>query len=202
MSHVLASPATVAAIVGSAKADPKAVQASGHQAKGSALAAVLIPILRGDAIADEKRGQERYKVAVSLHDLSPEGHQAFRRELEAEKATLRELAKSGGVESRIQTRGLSEGSFMVYCSQWATLSKAFEAGMPLTKEANVACLLANARHMLAQMHAKGETEEEHNPKGAGRKAKDPVQTIIDNISKLSDADKARFIKAYAKLANA
>lgn len=184
---------TVQRIVGQPNVDTKAAQQSGNEAKGAALAAVLIPILRGDAEADSKRNTERFKIAVSLKDLTPEGHKAFRRELEAEKEALRALAKAAGsakgrdntqMDARLHTYGLSEGSFMVYCSHWMVLSRAFEAGMPLTQEKNVACLLKNARFMLAEMHAKGETDEQHNAKGAGRKPKSELEKIETLIGKL------------------
>lgn len=190
------SPETVARVVGQPNVDTKAAQASGNEAKGSALAAVLIPILAADAQADEKRNTERFKVAVSLSALTPEGHKAFRAELRASLEAVREASKLTNSEARVKTMGLSEGSFAVYCSHWNTLSRAFEAGMPLTTEKNVACLLANARHMLAQAAAKGEGEA-HNAKGAGRKAKSDYDKAMDAVGKLEHAAQEKLLKQLA-----
>lgn len=188
-------------VQGKAKADSRAVQASGLKAKGSALATVVVAFCTKEAKEEEARGQKRLKYIADIKALAPEGHAAFRAELQQELATLTELEKTSGIDSS-RHGGYSMASFRVMVSNWRTISVACEAGMEVTDDNGAKSwerVLDEAREARkAQQALNGEAEGNGMRKqGAGRKAKTAYEKAFDAITKLEKKDQRRMLDALA-----
>lgn len=105
---------------GSAKPDA-------NKAQGEALATVVVAWAWKEVEAEEKRGSKMALFVQDICNLSPEGHKAFRDQLSAEMASIRELEKVSGLnESR--KAGYSLNSFTVMVSNWRAISEAAQIG--------------------------------------------------------------------------
>lgn len=178
-----------------AKADGKKVQASGMNAKGHALAALVVRASLEEMQAEEKRGEKRRVFITSMLDLDKTGHAAFREDLEAELVNLNESEKGKDVTKVSRIGGYSLNSYRVMLSNWKALSIGIEAGADVKGEDGQ---ILPWEDVLTHCREMGSAIGALNPKKAGRKPLSAYEKAMRLVEKCSPAEQKKIMQTLAK----
>lgn len=171
--------------------DSKAKQLTkGKEAKGCALAEVLISAIHAQCESEEKIKNNLSLKIDELKTLSREGHLAFRARIESERESFNLMRKmqAKGMANPLENEDVAEkdtlggygfASFAVRLSQWVKLSNAIERGYKPAKQG----FNKTYADAVAFMGAHAASENPSPAKKVGRKAK-PALSLLEQVQAL------------------
>jgi hypothetical protein len=160
-------------------------------AQGNALATLAVQWAWNEAAAEEARGKKLQLFVDSIAKLDEQGHRAFREQMSAELASIRELEKVSGIKDASRN-GYSLNSFVVMVSNFRAISEACQLGFKPVDKAGTALTWAQTLDLAREWRsAKGnpgrKTANGKKP-GAGRKPLTDYDKAMRLVAKLNLRD--------------
>lgn len=192
---------------GQTKIDAEAARKAGDVAKGHALAILCVRYATQEAKEEERRGAKRLRFVADIANLTHDGHQEFRKELQIELAALTDVEKVTGQDDS-RHGGYAASSFRVMVSNWRTISAACELGYsPFDADGSAKAwetVLSEARGMKKAAVSAGKTVaiEGTRKAGGGRKQLTAYDRALKLAVALDKRDQRRLMESLAAMLGA